>query len=376
MVTRGASVICPRITTYSMNTKRFSLAMVLLAVAACSNATANGTTAPPPATCVFRNPIDDGADPWIVRSGGNYYYVESRDNGIYVYRSTELTAPKRNPVKVWSAPASGWNETNIWAPELHQIGNRWYIYYAGGRRQPNGSDAPFTSQRAGVLESNTDDPQGAYTDKGMLYTGDDVQSGSNPVWAIDLTVHTINGQLYAVWSGWGQNATTDKTPQNLYIARMSTPTTISTSRVKLASPDQSWESGPELPLEEGPEFLERNGQIHIIYSTNDSWLSSYQLGELHMKSSTADPLNPTSYVKLGPVFSGTTDVYGVGHASFTVSPDGSEDWIVYHSKKDPAPGWNRAIRAQKFTWSTDGSPVFGTPAPTGEPLAMPSGECR
>jgi GH43 family beta-xylosidase len=359
-----------------MKVTGLSRALLLVLVAGCSNASHNGTTAPPPATCVFRNPIDDGADPWVIRSGGNYYYIESRDNGIYVYRSTELTAPKQNPVKVWTAPASGWNETNIWAPELHHIGNRWYIYYAGGQRHPNGQDAPFTTQRAGVLESAADDPQGTYTDKGMLYTGDDIQGGTNNTWAIDLTVHSINGQLYAVWSGWAQNATTDKTPQNLYIARMAGPTMISTNRVKLASPDQSWESGPELPLEEGPEFLEHNGQIFIIYSTNDSWLPSYQLGELRMTSPTADPLNPGSYVKTGPVFSGTSDVYGVGHASFTVSPDGSEDWIVYHSKKDPAPGWNRAIRAQRFTWAADGSPVFGAPAPTGQAVAMPAGQCK
>ena len=210
----------------------------------------------------------------------------------------------------------------------------------------------------------------------MLYTGDDIAGGSNNVWAIDLTVHSINGQLYAVWSGWDQNAATDKTPQNLYIARMSSPTTISTNRVKLASPDQSWESGPELPLEEGPEFLEHNGNIFIIYSTNDSWLPSYQRGELRMTSATADPLSASSYVKVGPVFSGTTDVYGVGHASFTVSPDGTEDWIVYHSKKDPAPGWNRAIRTQKFTWNTDGSPNFGVPVPSSRALAMPSGQCK
>src|ERR1051325_7737342 len=81
----------------------------------------------------------DGAAPWIVKNGGNYYYIESKDNGIYVYRSTALTSPKQNPVKVWTAPASGWNETNIWAPELHHIGNHWYIYYAGGQRHANGS---------------------------------------------------------------------------------------------------------------------------------------------------------------------------------------------------------------------------------------------
>jgi GH43 family beta-xylosidase len=27
--------------------------------------------------------------------------------------------------------------------------------------------------------------------------------------------------------------------------------------------------------------------------------------------------------------------YGVGHASFTMSPNGIEDWIVYHRMRDP-----------------------------------------
>ena len=73
------------------------------------------------------------------------------------------TAPAK---AVWSAPDTGWNRTNIWAPELHYAEGRWYIYYAGGRRGP-----PFTSQHAGVLQSASDDPFGPYTSRGMLYTG-------------------------------------------------------------------------------------------------------------------------------------------------------------------------------------------------------------
>ena len=344
-------------------------------VAGCSSAV-NGTGLPP-ATCTFKNPIAAGADPWVTRDGSYYYLAESRDNGIYIYKSTSLTSIKQNPVKVWTAPATGWNETNIWAPELHHINGLWYIYYAGGRRHTNGSDAPFTTQRAGVLQSVADDPQGAYVDKGMLYTGDALGSGAGDVWAIDLTVGQINGQLYAVWSGWNQNnATTDKIPQNLYIARMSDPLTISTNRVMISAPDASWEQGPELNLEEGPELLEHGGQQFIVYSTNDSWLPTYRLGQLRLTSLTADPMNPASFVKSGPVFSGATDVYGVGHASFTTSPDGSEDWIVYHSKVDPAPGWNRDIRTQKFTWNADGTPNFGVPVSTGAPIAMPAGQCK
>ena len=86
-------------------------------------------------------------------------------------------------------------------------------------------------------------------------------------------------------------------------------------------------------------------------------------------------MNPASWVKSGPVFQGTPDVYGVGHASFTVSPDSTENWIVYHSKVDSSPGWNREVRIQKFGWNPDGSPDFGTPIPSGQPIAVPSGQC-
>ena len=339
-------------------------------VSACSQAAAvNGGGGVPP--CTFKNPIGPGADPWVVRKGEWYYSSESSDNGIWIYRSSSLTSLKQNGVKIWSAPASGWNRANVWAPELHFVDGLWYVYYAAGSGGP-----PFISQRAGVLQSTTSDPQGAYVDRGMLYTGDDVQGGTNNVWAIDLTVGRINGQLHAVWSGWEQNALTDKTPQHLYIARMSDAATISSNRVKIASPDESWERGTELDLEEGPEFLEHAGQEFVIYSTRESWLPAYKLGQLRLASAAADPMNTASWVKTGPVFIGTGSVYGVGHASFTTSPDSTEDWIVYHSKVDPSPGWNRDVRVQKFAWNGDGSPNFGTPVPAGESITMPSGQCK
>jgi GH43 family beta-xylosidase len=343
----------------------------LVLFGACSNPAAVQRPDPTPTVCTFTNPIGQGADPWVVRQNGFYYLIESRDNGIYVYKSDALTSPKQNGVKVWAAPDTGWNRTNIWAPELHSIDGKWYIYYAAGREGP-----PFIHQRAGVLESAGNDPQGSYADKGMLYTGPDVAADTGNVWAIDMTVKRINGQLYAVWSGWDRNALTDRTPQNLYIAKMSNPVKISTTRVLLSRPEESWERGTELDLQEGPEFLEHEGQNFIIYSTRESWLPEYKLGQLRLKTAASDPMDPSSFVKSGPVFTGTSGVYGVGHASFTVSPDGTENWIVYHSKVDPAPGWNRVIRTQKFTWDATGAPSFGTPVSTSQPVTLPAGACR
>src|SRR5205823_2626293 len=133
-----------------------------------------------------------------------------------------------------------------------------------------------------------------------------------------------------------------------------------------------------LDLNEGPEFLSHGDQTFIIYSTRESWLEDYRLGQLRLKSSESDPMDSSSWLKTGPVFTGSATVYGVGHASFTTSPDSLEDWIVYHSKVDARPwqfqfdapdsgearGWFRGPLPEPrqilvpFPW---GSPLSGVP---------------
>src|SRR5699024_5664208 len=162
-------------------------------------------------------PIGNGADPWVIKSDGYYYSCESRradgKPGIAVRKSDKLT-DRGEPVQVWSAPDTGWNKGNIWAPELHRFGDKWYIYYAAGRSGP-----PDMHQRSCVLESVTDDPQGAYIDKGLLQTGSDPADPAGTIWAIDVSVTEINGKYYAVWSGWEANTNSDdKIPQHLYLA--------------------------------------------------------------------------------------------------------------------------------------------------------------
>lgn len=345
------------------------LSAFLSATQGCGATPQNGRHATEPEPCQFSNPIAEGQDPWVIKKDGIYYYIESRGGGIYVSKSKTLTEMKANQKSVWSQPETGWNSNHLWAPELFFLGGKWYIYYAAGRSGP-----PFIHQRSGVLESVTDDPQGEYIDKGKLYTGDDIESGKNNKWSIDLTVFEKDDQLYAVWSGWVENRETDKTPQHLYIAEMENPWTISSNRVKISSPVESWETGTELAINEGPQILENDRQIFIIYSASESWLPAYNLGQLRLKED-SDPMNPDSWVKEGSVFSGTDEVYGVGHASFTASPDNTENWIVYHAKVNPEPGWERVIHMQPFGWNDDGSPDFGIPMPAGETARKPSGEC-
>lgn len=340
----------------------------------------------------FTNPIFDMVDPWIVKKDGYYYTCKASGSGINISRSSTLSVINGTE-KIWSAPvdvAGGaikpWNTSNIWAPELHYIDGYWYIYYAAGRptSESNGS---YDKQRAGVLRAKTDDPLGEWEDMGMIYTGDNYQPGIKPdtdntIYAIDMGVFKFGDQLYAVWSG---NASKTDGSQRLFIATMSNPYTITSSRVEISRADQSWEKN-SASVNEGPAFLfnKDKSKFFVIYSCNGSWTKHYSLGYLMLNANT-NPMVKSNWTKSSSaVFTRCDDtadrdgVNGVGHCSFTTSPDDTEDWIVYHVKKRNDGSWasGRVTFIQKFGWKADGTPDFGTPAGWEEALALPSGETR
>jgi GH43 family beta-xylosidase len=320
-----------------------------------------------PSATTFANPLYKGADPWVVRHGGFYYLCQTGPGGrLEVWKSRSLVDRGERRV-VWTPPQRGWNRAQVWAPELHRIGGRWYIYYAA-------SDGHNVNHRMGVLECATDDPQGPFVDRGMLYTGDDIAHWKRNRWAIDGTVLELRGRLYFIWSGWEDH----RDVQHLYVAPMADPCTVSGNRVRLCENDTHlWERvgerRQERGLNEGPQVLRRNGKVFVVYSCSGSWQPSYKLGLLHTEE-WADPTDPRSWTKHpAPVFQSTREVFGVGHCCFASSPDGKEDWILFHSKKYRWDCWERVVRAQRFGWRTDGLPDFGRPVRCGTPVALPSG---
>ena len=308
-------------------------------------------------TAMISNPIiPDGADPWVVRHEGEYLYCRSDGGRLFIHRSPTLQGIGQAPgVMIFDPPGGTMYSENLWAPELHLLDGKWYVYFAAD----NGTNA---NHRMYVLESNTSDPQGGYTFKGKI-------AATTDRWAIDGTVATIAGQRYFVWSGW-QGFTDGR--QDLYIARMSNPWTITGDRSLIALPVYAWEQHG-LPINEGPTALYRNGKVHIIYSASGFWMNEYALGQLTLVG--GDPMLQASWQKKStPVFSQTAQVTGVGHASFVKSPDGLEDWIVYHAHNTPGPFTGiRDVRIQKFSWLADDSPSFGAPLNSGALFAEPAG---
>jgi GH43 family beta-xylosidase len=128
-----------------------------------------------------------------------------------------------------------------------------------------------------------------------------------------------------------------------------------------------------MPINEGPEALVHAGVLRIVYSASGSWTDDYCYGMLTLHGS--DPLDRDVWQKSAkPVFASTDAVFGPGHGSFVRSPDGREDWMVYHSARYAGAGWDRVIDAQRFSWRADGTPDFGRPLGPEVEQRLPSGE--
>jgi GH43 family beta-xylosidase len=330
------------------------------------------------------NPLlPSGPDPWITSRDGFYYYMNTTGHNLVIWK-TRYIADLRTAEKkvVWTPPASGPYSHDIWAPELHFLRGRWYIYFA--------ADAGTNmSHRLWVIENASPDPlQGEWIMKGKLADASDK-------WAIDASVFENRGRIYAVWSGWegDENGT-----QSIYIAELKNPWTVKGKRTRISTPDHPWEEIGDLPLRgdpeqnpgantadpphvnvnEGPEILQHGDKVFLIYSASGCWTNFYELG-MSSTSASSDLLKSSSWQKTAlPVFweSPSAHAYGTGHNGFFKSPDGKEDWIIYHANSEPNQGCGgkRSPRAQPFTWKADGTPEFGRPVPIGKPIPAPSGE--
>ena len=304
----------------------------------------------------FTNPIaPTGNDPWLIFHEGCYYYCLSSMGGICVARIENIyDIDKAKIINVWAPPENTAYSKELWAPELHYLDGEWYIYFAAD----NGKNE---NHRMYVLKGTSQNPLDEFVFMGQI-------TDSSDKWAIDGTVMQHKNKMYFVWSGWPGNV---DGAQNLYIAEMSDPCTISSERMKISLPEKTWEKRG-MPLNEGPVAIEHNGTMHIVYSASGSWTDDYCLGMLTLAGS--DPMVPAAWEKSEfPILTKSDKVFGPGHCSFTVSPDGEQTWIIYHANSVPGTGWNgRKSWAQLVTWDEKNYPVIGdkTPPAPGEGLEI------
>ena len=319
----------------------------------------------------FTNPLlPSGADPWVIAYKGTYFYMNTTGVNLTLWATPDITDLRHARSKVvWTPPASGPYSRDIWAPELHRLDGRWYLYFAA-------DDGRNEDHRIYVLENASEDPlEGTWEFKGKL-------TDSTDKWAIDPSVFEVHGQRYLLWSGWKGDTDGE---QDIFLAHLKNPWTIDSARVMVSHPQYTWEHVGDLPerpaiphvdVNEGPEMLQHGDDLFLVYSGSACWTDYYALGVLHAKAG-ANLLDADAWTKYDHPFfrqSAKNGVFGTGHNGFFKSPDGKQDWIIYHANSARHEGCEdaRSPRAQPFTWNPDGTPEFGKPVPTEVPIPKPS----
>ena len=336
---------------------RRSASLLAAALLAGMVAPAGGAEAPP---ATFTNPLlTSGPDPWITQVDGVYYYTHTLGNRLMLWRTNNIAdLAKAEKRVVWTPPAKGPNAHSIWAPELHRLDGKWYLYYSATASgfKDDAHRAVFVLENAGA-----DPMRGEWVDRGRVNTA---RAG------IDGTVFEHGGKRYFAYSPYiGSDS-------GLAIAEMRNPWTLTGPESVIAMPDKVWEKQGGRQILEGPEFLRGpKGDLFLTYSASACWSDDYSLGLLHAPAG-SNVLDPKVWTKTAqPVFKSANGVYATGHNGFFTSPDGKESWIIYHA--NPGPGMKctsaRAPHIQRFGWSEAGWPQFGEPVASGTPLPVPSG---
>lgn len=306
----------------------------------------------------WHNPlIEQRADPHLSLVDGRYWFTAS----VPGFDAIELRCAdsmagiaSAAPHIIWRKHDSGPMSWHVWAPELHRLDGRWIIYFAAAERDD------IWKLRMHVLQCEGDDPlRDPWVERGAIATPEEGFS-------LDATPFEHGGRRYLCWA-----QKSPPTESNLYLAELANPWTLKTAPVCISRPTLAWER-IGFCVNEGPALLKRHGRVFIAYSAAATD-ANYCMGLLWADDG-ADLLDPGAWQKSPtPVFHTDAQAgqYGPGHNSFTTTPDGRTDLLVYHARNyrdivgDPLNDPNRHARVQAFGWRADGFPDFGTPVPDG-----------
>lgn len=302
--------------------------------------------------------ISQRADPYVyLHEDGTYYFTATvpQYDRIIIRRSKTLEAlSEAEETVIWTRHEKGEMGAHIWAPELHYLEGRWYIYFAAGAAEDKWRIRPY------VLECKGQNPAAdPWEEKGALQCAEEDEF-SFRAFSLDVTIFENKGAYYCVWA---EKVGVGRMISNLYIARMESPVKLATVQVLLTTPDYDWERRG-FWVNEGPAVLKHNGRIFLTYSASDTG-ANYCMGMLSAEES-ADLLDPHMWNKRRyPVLQtdGTRGIYGPGHNSFIVDGDG-DSVVVFHARTkkeiigDPLNDPDRHAMLRNIVWGTDGQPKF------------------
>lgn len=250
-----------------------------------------------PMKTTYRNPICEGADPFILLHDGKYYhYATNAPDGYLVYESDDLVRWENRGYCLRKEDVKG--EKWFWAPEIMYRNGKFHMIYTSdehiGIASADSPLGPFRQEKQQFLsERNAIDGDFFVDDDGQIYLYYVRFAGGNVIYGSRIDEETM--------------------------------TLDEENEVRLIAAEEEWETHMG-HVAEGPFMLKHNGKYYLTYSANDYRSIDYAIGYAVSDS----PLGPFVKYEGNPILHRTAEVNGVGHHSFTYSKDGSQMICVYH----------------------------------------------
>ncbi|TLS48651.1 glycosidase [Paenibacillus antri] len=309
----------------------------------------------------YKNPlnIQQIGDPFVLKASDGRYYcypTSAVQDGFKAWSSDDLIEWKAEGFVYEKAKnEKAWGYRQFWAPEVVERDGKFYMYYTARWKEKD-------SLRIGIAVA--DAPTGPFRDVSDRPMFDD------GIAAIDAHVFTDeDGRRYLYYSrDCSENVVDGRKESHIYAFELgSDMMTPKHEGVLLIRPDQPWEfkSGEDVRWNEGPFVLKHAGAYYLMYSANCFAARDYSDGYAVSDS----PLGPYKKFSKNPILAADgTKVSGPGHHCVTVSPDGSELFIVYHTHTDPeAGGGDRQVCMDRMIFAEDGSVVVFGPTLSKQP---------
>jgi arabinan endo-1,5-alpha-L-arabinosidase len=324
---------------------------------ACASSDTSPTPTPPPTDegLYYTNPVFTPvlADPSVIRAGDYFYAYGTEDNWgtegghklVPIVRSTDLV----NWTFLNSAFSQkpGWKEQGgIWAPDVTQVGNQYYMYY---------SYSTWGDPNPGIGLAIAEQPGGPYIDQGKVFLSDEI----GVVNSIDPFYWEEEGQKYLFWGSF----------HGIYAVPL-------TEDGRAPAGDKVYIADVHL---EGVLIHKREGYYYLFASEGSCCAGANSTYRLRVGRS-ASLLGPYvdkggNRLSQGPygeiILQGNTESWGFagpGHNSEIMTDDEGTDWILYHAipKANPylANGTNRRVlMLDRLLWQ-DGWPTIKDQRPS------------
>ena len=354
--------------------RAFTAALLLL------SAFAGCTTPVDPVPSFYSNPVldQDFPDPAVLKAPDGFYYAYATQGGgegamrnVQVARSSDLVSWQPLGDALPEKPAWASRTQDFWAPDVHQAGGVYYLYYSA---KP---DAALTDESRGLClaVATATRPEGPFRDVGRP-----LQCGPGFV-NIDPMAYDdpATGKRLLYWgSGFGPIKVQELAPDRTSFAPGSAP-------IDLIHPVKSEDPNEYQRLIEGAWVIRRGGYYYLFYSGDNCCGPNAHYAVMVARSRSATGPFETLAAATGAPSSVILEKQGIwvapGHNSIVRDARG-DDWMIYHavdsrrprSKPSDDVNTRRLMLIDRIVWRDGWPRVEGNGPSTARARARPSAD--